>query len=77
MASHDEIRQLKKRHSAMLLGKPGVSGVGIEMDGDENYKLVVHLDDAAACAALPKQLDGHDIEYVVSGPFTKLPASDR
>jgi hypothetical protein len=77
MATHDEIRALKDRHGRKLMASPGVSGVGIEKKNDDDYELVVHLDDDAARAALPAQLDGHDVKYTVSGPFRKLPARDE
>jgi hypothetical protein len=74
MATHDEIRSIKDRHSQELLGKPGVSGVGIEKDEGGDYILVVHLADESARKSLPDQLEGHPIRYVQSGPFVKLKA---
>ena len=70
MGTHDEIRALKDRYSSKLLSTAGVCGVGIEKSGDD-YVLVVHLDDSKARERLPQQLDGHEIRYVVSGPFSK------
>jgi len=74
MATHDEIRALKKRHSQQLMSTPGVSGVGIEKNDAGEYELVVHVDDAGAIDALPAKIDGVDVKYSVSGPFRKLPA---
>jgi len=78
MATEEEIRQLKRRHSARLLGQPGVSGVGIEKDDAGGYALAVHLDADApeALEHLPAEIEGHRIKYIRSGPFRKLPATD-
>lgn len=75
MATHDEIRAIKDRYARELMGNRGVSGVGIEQDSENDYKLVVHLDDESARESLPDKLDGHKVHYVNSGPFTKLPAA--
>ena len=72
MTTEDEIRALKERHSATLLATPGVSGVGIEKNSTGDYVLVVHIDNAAARDQLPERLEGHEVRYVVSGPFKKL-----
>jgi hypothetical protein len=78
MATLEEIRELKRRHSARLLGLPGVSGVGIERDDDGGgYALAIHLDgDAANQLGLPAELEGHRIKYIRSGPFRKLPTQE-
>jgi hypothetical protein len=78
MATEDEIRQLKRRYSARLLGQPGVSGVGIEKDDAGGYTLAVHLDADApeALEHLPGEIEGHRIKYIRSGPFRKLPATE-
>jgi hypothetical protein len=72
MATHDQVRAIKDKYSQQLLGKPGVCGVGIEKNDAGDYVLVVHLEDPSAKQDLPKQLDGHEVRYVVSGPFRKL-----
>jgi hypothetical protein len=72
MATEQEIRELKKRHSARLLSEPGVSGVGIEKDQAGEYFLTVHVDDAATAQKMPRQLDGKPIKVVKSGPFKKF-----
>jgi hypothetical protein len=77
MATEEEIREVKRRHSPRLLNQPGVSGVGIERDEQGNYVLAVHLDDPAAREQLPDEIDGHPVKYVHSGPFRKLPADDK
>ena len=75
MATEQEIRELKHRHSARLLSLPGVSGVGIERDEEGQYLLAVHLDaDAEAPRDLPPTIEGYPVRYVRSGPFRKLPS---
>jgi len=72
LASHEQIRAIKDKYAQQLLGKRGVSGVGIEKNESGEYELVVHLDDPSAQTDLPKELDGHAVRYVVSGRFRKL-----
>jgi hypothetical protein len=75
MATEQQIRDLKARHSARLLGSRGVSGVGIEKDGEGGYVLAVHLDDDPESLGLPAEIEGHRIKYVRSGPFRKFPTT--
>jgi hypothetical protein len=73
MATEEEIRELKRRHSANLLGKPGVSGVGIEKDEKGGYVLAVHIDaDGPDALGLPAAIEGHPVRYIRSGPFRKF-----
>lgn len=44
VATEEELREVKRRHSMRLLQLPGVSGVGVEKDSAGNYVLVVHVD---------------------------------
>ena len=55
MATEQEIRELKRKHAPDLLGRPGVSGVGVEKDADGGFVLAVHLntDDPEALGGLP------------------------
>jgi hypothetical protein len=73
MATFDEIRALKKRHSPALLRQPGVCGVDIETTPSGEAVLTVHLDtaDPAVRDQLPDQLEGHPVRYVHTGPFRK------
>lgn len=79
IATEQEIRELKHRHSAHLLSQPGVSGVGVEKDDAGEYVLAVHLDsnDPEALKPLPDEIEGHRIKYVNSGPFRKLESNDQ
>lgn len=74
MASEEELREIKRRHSARLLQLPGVSGVGIEKDSSGEYVLAVHLDanDPAAGKDVPESIEGQPIKRVRSGPFAKF-----
>ena len=73
MATFDEIRDLKRRHSAQLLKKPGVCGVDIDTGEAGDSVLTIHLDtaDPAVRQQLPDQLEGFPIRYVHTGPFRK------
>jgi hypothetical protein len=68
-----ELKEIKRRHSAKLLGMPGVCGVGIEEDDAGKPVLTVHLDtdDPAVKAALPKVVEGQRVKFIHSGPFQK------
>lgn len=74
MASEEELRQIKRRHSARLLQLPGVSGVGIEKDASGDLVLAVHLDanDPEAGKDVPDTIEGQRIKRVRSGPFAKF-----
>jgi hypothetical protein len=73
MATFDEIKALKKRHSAQLLKMGGVCGVDIDSDDAGQAVLTVHLDtsDPAVRQQLPIQLEGYPVRYVHTGPFRK------
>jgi hypothetical protein len=77
IATEQEIRELKSRHSARLLSLPGVSGVGIEKDESGKYVLAVHLDADNPPKELPDEIEGHAVKYIKSGPFRKLPGEDK
>jgi hypothetical protein len=73
MASEDQISEVKRRHSAELLGLPGVCGVGVAKGRGGGLVIAIHLDtdDPDVKARLPKELEGVPVETVVSGPFRK------
>ncbi len=74
MPSAEEVRELKRRHSARLLRQPGVCGVGVEKDDAGEYVLTIHLetDDPEVRKRLPSTLEGQPIKFVHSGPFRKF-----
>jgi hypothetical protein len=74
MATEDQAREIKNRHSLRLLQQPGVAGVGVERDAQGNYCISIHLDsdDPAMQAGLPQELEGCPVQFIHSGPFHKL-----
>ena len=72
MSTEEEIRALKRRHSADLLGREGVSGVAVEPEGD-GFVLSVLLDrdDPELRGGLPERIEGHPVKYRVTGRFRK------
>ena len=74
MSSESDIQEVKRRHSAELLGLPGVCGVGIAKGKSGEYVIALHLetDDPEVRARLPKIVEGYPVEPVHSGPFHKL-----
>jgi hypothetical protein len=73
MMSEQQVREIKRKHSARLLQEPGVCGVGVEKGENGNFILAIHLDAAhpEAAATIPNSLDGCLIKKDFSGPFTK------
>ncbi|HZO86945.1 MAG TPA: hypothetical protein VFB38_01300 [Chthonomonadaceae bacterium] len=79
MASEAEAREVKRRHAAQLLSKPGVVGVGVEQDPTGQYVLAIYLntDDPEIRRDLPQQIEGCPVKLVRSGPFRKFPAAEE
>jgi hypothetical protein len=73
MASEQEALDIKRRHSAQLLGQPGVCGVGVEKDADGEFVLAIHLDATrpSTGASLPDSIEGCRVKQILSGPFIK------
>jgi hypothetical protein len=78
LATEAEIRDLKQRHAARLMARPGVNGVGVERADDGGYVLAVHLesDDPALLADLPEEIDGLPVRYAASGAYRRLAADE-
>ena len=74
MASEEQAREVKNRHSMELLKIPGVCGVGVQKSGEDDFYIALHVDsdDPELVGQLPKQLEGLRVERIVSGPFKKL-----
>lgn len=77
MASEQQAREAKNRHSMELLRRPGVCGVGVQKTDAGEFYIAVHLesDDPELAAQMPKQLDGVSVQTLASGPFKKLGSS--
>ena len=78
MPKQEEMRDLKRRLSAQVLGRPGCSGVGVERDASGRDVLTVYLesDDPEVRRRFPEEFEGHPVRHVVSGRFEKLPARE-
>ncbi|HKV91786.1 MAG TPA: hypothetical protein VJW20_04475 [Candidatus Angelobacter sp.] len=74
MATEEEARAVKQRHSFDLLKRPGVCGVGVEKDDSGDYIIALHLesDDPKLREQLPQQLEGVRVKQLHSGPFRPL-----
>jgi hypothetical protein len=74
MATEEELREVKNRHSTFLLGLRSVVGVGVERDEQGEFALTVHLDadDPEDRKKLPTELEGHRVRYVMTGPYKKF-----
>jgi hypothetical protein len=73
MPTVEQVREVKRKHSASLLKRPGVCGVDIDVQKSGEAILTVHLDssDPKVRSALPRQLDGFPVKYVYTGPIRK------
>jgi hypothetical protein len=73
MASEQQVKEIKRKHSAWMLQQPGVCGVGVERDEGGEFVLAVHLDPSLANAGvtIPDSIEGCPVRRVSSGPFTK------
>jgi len=76
MRTEEEAREIKRRHSPILLREPGVCGVGAEKDERGEYCIALHLDtdDAEVLERLPTEIEGYPVKLIHSGPFRKLSA---
>ena len=74
MKTEQEVRQIKRRHSAQLLALPGVCGVGVEKADNGEYVIALHLEttDPAISAALPTRIEDCPVKLLHSGPFHKV-----
>ena len=77
MLSEEEVKAIKRRNSARLLGEPGVSGIGVEKNAEGEFVLAVHLDTTQpnAGATIPDFIEGCPVKRVRSGPFSRRVAS--
>ncbi len=67
-ASHKTIREAKRELSRQLLRHPGVSGVGIEADGDkERIKVYLAEENPALRSLVPATIDGYPVVIEVVG----------
>jgi hypothetical protein len=64
------VKEVKDRHEARLMRKPGVVGVGIgQKDGKECIRVYVEDGSPKVLAALPHTLEDVPVEIVISGTF--------
>lgn len=73
MATLEQLRQVKRKHSANLLRQEGVCGVDIDLKKSGEGVIVVHLEtrNAKVRQTLPTELEGIPVEYVYTGPIRK------
>jgi hypothetical protein len=74
MLTEEDAREVKRRHSTELLGKPGVCGVGVEKGEDGKFVIVLHLDadHPGVQQQLPTDIEGFRVKFVSGGPFRPL-----
>ena len=74
MATIQEAREIKRKHSAYLLGLPGVVGVGITQDNSGSYGLLVHVEDADQnlLKSLSERIKDCPVKIEISGGYRKL-----
>jgi hypothetical protein len=62
-------------HQAMLLAKPGVTGVSTGQSEIGDPAVVVYLIDRSYASALPETLDGVPVTFQVTGPIVARSSS--
>ena len=64
------LQEVKARHEARLMEKPGVVAVGVGRDADGRQAIIVSLDRERpdTRAAMPEQLEGYTVRVQVIGP---------
>jgi len=70
----DQVRDIKRRHSASLLSQPGICGVGVEKDKAGEHFLAIHVDPdhLEVLKSVPEQIEGCPTKVIASGPFRKF-----
>ncbi len=63
------IRDVKAKHEKKLIKIPGVIGVGIGREGEEDVIVVLA---SSACKKIPKELDGYKVVVRETGPIKAL-----
>ncbi len=63
-----DIRSAKSKLEDQLLGIDGINGIGIGLKSNKHI-LKVLIDESVCINALPKSIDGFDVEYNVTGPI--------
>ena len=73
MATFDEAKKIKRKHSETLLKQPGICGVDVQTDAAGEAVICIHVDtnDAKLLANIPTQLDGIAVKSLHTGPFRK------
>jgi hypothetical protein len=68
------IKEVKDRHSRTLLSVPEVVGVGVEQDDTGEFVLALHVttEDPEVLDQLPKEIEGHRVKIIHSGPYRKF-----
>jgi hypothetical protein len=74
MMTEEEATEIKRKHSAFLLGLPGVVGVGVASDDSGSYGLIIHVDeeDDDLLQNIPKRIKGCAVKIERSGRYRKL-----
>lgn len=77
MSEERVLDEVKDRHSMRLLSMPGVVGVGVEQDESGQFVLALHVetDDPDLLSGLPRQVEGHPVKLIGTGPYVKFPAA--
>lgn len=64
------IQEVKARHEARLMARPGVVAVGIGSDAEGRQAIIVSLDRERpdVRASVPEELEGYPVRVQVIGP---------
>jgi hypothetical protein len=73
MATFEDAKQVKRRHSDQLLKKPGVCGIDVQTDSQGHGLIFIHIDanNNTVESELPPTLEGVPVKVLRTGPFEK------
>jgi hypothetical protein len=61
-----------ERHRSEILALDGVEGIDRSREPDGTEVIRVHLSDASRESRIPRELDGHPVITLLTGPFEAL-----
>lgn len=68
-ASPSELGRVKQSHENELMAIDGVEGVGIGKNRIGDDAILVYLRDQGAVKSVPRDIEGHPVEIIITGPI--------
>jgi hypothetical protein len=71
-ASPSKLARVKQLHEHKLMAIDGVEGVGIGKNRIGDDAILVYLRDQGAIKFVPREIDGHPVEILITGQIDAL-----